>query len=133
VGIVADKPLRVLFKYTPYGRTWTIFDKKCNFLLGNFVDFPTKVMARIRYWVMGEQGRFMDPLWRDRWLGPVVKHGYIVVSVDRPGTGASFSSPTPGSMEVAAKFENEIIDWIAAQPWIVLVFHRYASPTQTSR
>jgi putative CocE/NonD family hydrolase len=66
---------------------------------------------------MREQGRYMDPLWRDRWLGSVVKHGYIVVSVDRPGTGASFSSPTPGSMETAGKFENEIINWIAVQSW----------------
>jgi putative CocE/NonD family hydrolase len=47
----------------------------------------------------------------------VVSHGYIVVSVDRPGTGASFAANTPGSMETAAKFESEIMDWIAAQPW----------------
>ena len=103
-GISADKPLPTLFKYTPYGRTWTIFDKSGKFLLGDFVDFPTQVMARIRYWIMGDKGRIMDPLWRDKWLDPVIKHGYIVLSVDRPGTGASFSSPTPGSMETAAKF-----------------------------
>ncbi|MGD0002946.1 MAG: CocE/NonD family hydrolase [Anaerolineaceae bacterium] len=116
-GISADKPLPTLFKYTPYGRTWTIFDKSGKFLLGDFVDFPTQVMARIRYWIMGDKGRIMDPLWRDKWLDPVIKHGYIVLSVDRPGTGASFSSPTPGSMETAAKFERQIIDWIADQPW----------------
>ncbi len=116
-GIPADQPLPVLFKYTPYGRTWTIFDKNGKFLLGDFVDIPSKVMARIRYWIMGDQGRFMGPLWRDKWLKSVVKHGYIVVSVDRPGTGASFTSPTPGNMETAAKFENEIINWIAAQSW----------------
>ncbi len=59
----------------------------------------------------------LDPLFHDRWLGIMVKHGYVIVSVDRPGTGASFSSPTPGSMETAAKFENEIMDWIATEPW----------------
>jgi uncharacterized protein len=116
-GIPADKPLPVLFKYTPYGRAWTIFDRNGKFLPGDFVDLPTKVIAHVLYWLMGDKGRIMDPLWRDKWLKPVVKHGYIVVSVDRPGTGASFSSPTPGSMETAARFENEIIDWIAAQPW----------------
>jgi uncharacterized protein len=116
-GIPAEQPLPVLFKYTPYGRTWTIFDRNGKFLVGDFVDLPTKVIAYGRYWLTGDPGRLMDPLWRDRWLQPVVKHGYIVVSVDRPGTGASFSSPTPGSMETVTKFENEIIDWIAAQPW----------------
>ncbi len=116
-GIPADKPLPVLFKYTPYGRTWTIFDKNGKFLVGQFVDLPSNIMAHIRYWVMGYQGRFMDPLWRDKWLEPVVKHGYIVVSVDAPATGASFPSPTLGGMEAVSKFENEIIDWIAAQPW----------------
>jgi putative CocE/NonD family hydrolase len=118
-GVLADKPLPVLFKYTPYGRTWTIFDKKGGFLLQNFafLDWPSKAMLRVRYILMGDKGRFMDPLFRDRWLENVVNHGYIVVSVDRPGTGASFSSPTPGSMETAAKFENEIMNWIAVQSW----------------
>ncbi len=116
-GIPADQPLPALFKYTPYGRAWTIFDKNGKLLVGNFIEGPVQVFLRIRRLLAGERGRILDPLFRDRWLGSVVKHGYIVVSVDRPGTGASFSSPTPGSMETAAKFENEIIDWIAAQPW----------------
>jgi uncharacterized protein len=116
-GIPADKPLPVLFKYTPYGRTWTIFDKNGKLLIDHFVDRSTQAFLRLRYRLAGERGRILDPLFRDRWLGNVVKHGYIVVSVDRPGMGASFSSPTPGSMEVAAKFENEIMDWIASQPW----------------
>ncbi|HLO29604.1 MAG TPA: CocE/NonD family hydrolase [Anaerolineales bacterium] len=116
-GIPADTPLPVLLSYTPYGRTWTIFDEHGKFLVGGFVDTRSKIMAHIRYWISGDEGRIMDPIFKDRWLGPVIKHGYIVISVDRPGTGASFSSPTPGSMETAAKFLNEIIDWIVAQPW----------------
>jgi putative CocE/NonD family hydrolase len=116
-GVSADKPLPVLLSYTPYGRTWTIFDENGKFLVNEFVDTKTKILASIRYWISGDKGRIMDPLFQTEWLGPVVKHGYIVVAVDRPGTGASFASPTPGSMETAAKFENEIIDWIAAQPW----------------
>jgi putative CocE/NonD family hydrolase len=116
-GVTAKTPLPVLFKYTPYGRAWTIFDKNNNLLVGDFVDFTSSVMLRIRYWILGDRGRIMDPLFRDRWLASVVKYGYIVVSVDRPGTGASFASQTPGSMETAAKYESEIMDWIAAQPW----------------
>ncbi len=118
-GVPADKPLPVLFKYTPYGRAWTIFDKNGKNLLTEItkLDFPTQAMLRIRYLLAGDKGRILDPLFRDRWLGSVVSHGYIVVSVDRPGTGASFSSSTPGSMETAARFEDEIMNWIAAQPW----------------
>jgi putative CocE/NonD family hydrolase len=116
-GVPANKPLPALFKYTPYGRAWTIFDENGKLLIGDFVDWPTGALLRIRFWLAGDRGRILDPLFRDRWLGIMVKHGYIIVSVDRPGTGASFSSPTPGSMETAAKFENEIIDWIVAQPW----------------
>ena len=115
--VPADKPLPVLFKYTAYGRTWTIFDKQGNFLPGDFVDFPTKILARINLWVKGDQGRIVDPLQRDKWLATVLKHGYAIVSVDRPGTGASFPARTPGSMETATKYESEIIDWIVSQPW----------------
>ncbi len=118
-GVPADHPLPVLFKYTPYGRAWTRFDKKGKFLLDGVsgIDWKMRLMLRVRYLLAGARGRIFDPLFRDRWLGTVVKHGYIVVSVDRPGTGASFSSPTPGSMDTAARFESEILDWIAAQPW----------------
>jgi putative CocE/NonD family hydrolase len=116
-SIPAGRPLPVLFKYTPYGRAWTIFDENGKLLIGDFVDLPTRAMLRVRYWMAGDRGRILDPLFRDRWLDTAIKYGYVVVSVDRPGTGASFASPTPGSMETAAKFENEIIDWIAAQPW----------------
>jgi hypothetical protein len=77
-------------------------------LIGDFVDWPTQMMLRIRYLLAGDRGRILDPLFRDRWLGDAVKHGYIVVSVDRPGTGASFSSPTPGGMETAAAFQDQI-------------------------
>jgi putative CocE/NonD family hydrolase len=116
-GAPADRPLPVLFKYTPYGRSWTIFDKNGKLLISSFVDGPTSLLLRVRRMIVGDKGSILDPLFRDSWLGSIVPHGYIVVSVDRPGTGASFASPTPGSMETAAKFENEIMDWIATQPW----------------
>ena len=118
-GVPAKKPLPVLFKYTPYGRTWTVFDKNDKFTMGDIpnLDPSLKVMARLRRLAMGDRGRIMDPLARDKWLGSVVPHGYIIVSVDRPGTGASFNGRTAGSLETAAEYENEIINWIADQPW----------------
>jgi hypothetical protein len=36
--------------------------------------------------------------------------------VERPGTGASFGTSNP-TFEAAAKEADEILDWIAAQPW----------------
>jgi uncharacterized protein len=118
-GVPAAQPLPALFKYTPYGRTWTVFDKNDKFTLGDIpnLDPKMKAMARLRRLIMGAKGRLMDPLARDDWLASVVPHGYIVVSVDRPGTGASFNGRTAGSLETAVAYENEIINWIAAQPW----------------
>jgi uncharacterized protein len=121
-GAPAGKPLPMLFKYTPYGRAWTIFDRDGNLLIDRFVSKPIAMFLRLRYrMARGEQARkragLLDPLFRDRWLREVVKHGYIVVSVDRPGMGASFAACSPGSMEMALRYENEIMDWIADQPW----------------
>lgn len=72
-------------------------------------------MLRIRYW-LSDQGRLMDPLFRTKWLQNMVKHGYAVIVVERPGTGASFGIPSQ-SMEAIAREENEILDWIASQAW----------------
>ena len=116
-GIPADGPLPVLFKYTPYLRTFTIFDKNGKNLIAEFMDlgWKEKAMLRIRYWLSG-QGHLMDPLFRSRWLKDLVKHGYAVIIVERPGTGASFGVMNPG-MEATAKEENEILNWIASQTW----------------
>ena len=61
-GVPTGKPLPVLFKYTPYGRAWTILDKKEKFLIGNFanLDWPSKAMLRIRYMLMGDKGVSLD-------------------------------------------------------------------------
>jgi hypothetical protein len=116
-GVPASEPLPVLFKYTPYLRTFTIFDKNGKNLITFFVDLKwyEKAMLRIRYW-LSDQKRLMGPLFRTKWLGNMVKHGYAVIVVERPGTGASFGIMNP-SMEVIAKEENEILDWIASQAW----------------
>jgi len=115
--VPASEPLPVLFKYTPYMRTFTIFDKDGKNLLTFFMDLKwyEKAMLRIRYW-LSDQGHLMDPLMRTKWLGNMVKHGYAVIVVERPGTGASFGIARQ-SMEAIAGEENEILDWIASQAW----------------
>ena len=116
-GVPAGDRLPVLFKYTPYLRTFTIFDEKGKNIIADLFDLGWKerAMLRIRYWI-SDQGRTMDPLFRTRWLKNMVKHGYAVVVVERPGTGASFGRLNP-SFEAGAKEVNEILNWIAAQQW----------------
>jgi len=113
----ASEPLPVLFKYTPYLRTFTVFDENGVNIMANSFDltFKEKVMLRIRYCVY-DRGRLMDPLFRTKWLENMVYHGYAVIVVERPGTGASFGVMNP-SFEVGAQESDEILDWIAAQEW----------------
>jgi putative CocE/NonD family hydrolase len=116
-GVPADKPLPVLFKYTPYTRTFTIFDKDGkNIIAGLFnLGWKEKAYLRIRYW-FAERGNLMDAVFRNKYLGRMLKHGYAVIVVERPGTGASFGVMN-ASFEVGAKEVNEILDWIAGQNW----------------
>src|SRR5512135_3197018 len=60
-GVADDTPLPTLFKYTPYGRAWTVFDKDGNLLIGDFVDWPTQMMLRIRRLMVGDKGGILDP------------------------------------------------------------------------
>jgi len=116
-GNPASEPLPVLFKYTPYLRTFTIFDKDGrNIIAGLFsLDWKERAMLRIRYWLY-DRGHLMDPLFRTKWLKDMMKHGYAIIVVERPGTGASYGVPDM-SFEPGAKEGNEILDWIASQPW----------------
>jgi putative CocE/NonD family hydrolase len=116
-GTPAEGRLPVLFKYTPYLRTFTIIDEKGKNIIADLYDLGWKerAMLRIRYWI-SDQGRFMDPLFRTGWLKNMVKHGYAVIVVERPGTGASFGKLNP-SFEAGAREVDEILNWIAAQEW----------------
>jgi uncharacterized protein len=116
-GTPAEGRLPVLFKYTPYLRTFTIFDEQGKNIIADLYDLGWKqrAMLRIRYWISG-QGRLMDPLFRTEWLKNMVKHGYAVLVVERPGTGASFGRLNP-TFEAGATEANEILNWIAAQEW----------------
>jgi putative CocE/NonD family hydrolase len=117
-GVVASEPLPVLFKYTPYLRTFTIFDENGNdkisdlFALGWF----EKVFLRVRLILSPERGRLMDPVFRTKWLETMLNHGYAVIVVERPGTGASFGK-LDMSVSASAREADEILDWIAAQEW----------------
>jgi uncharacterized protein len=116
-GTPAGKPLPVLFKYTPYLRTFTVFDADGkNIITGLFkLGWKERAMLRVRYWLY-DRGNLMDPLFKTRWLKNMVKHGYAIIVVERPGTGASFGTPDM-SFEPGAKEGDDILNWIAARPW----------------
>jgi putative CocE/NonD family hydrolase len=116
-GVPANKPLPVLFKYTPYTRTFTIFDKDGHNIIADLfhLGWKEKAYLRVRYW-FDKRGNLMDAVFRTKYLENMLKHGYAVIVVERPGTGASFGVMN-ASFEVGAKEVNEILDWIAAQNW----------------
>jgi putative CocE/NonD family hydrolase len=72
-------------------------------------------MVEIRARLLSDGNR-IDAMIKTEWLGEMVKHGYVVVVVDRPGTGASFGK-LDLSPEAGARETNEILNWIANQEW----------------
>jgi uncharacterized protein len=117
-GLAASGPLPVLFKYTPYLRTFKIFDEKGkNLIAGLFAMRPLqRALLRLRYLLAKDAGRYMDPVFRSKWLKTMLDHGYAVIVVERPGTGASYGMMNP-EMGVGGREAGEIIDWIVSQPW----------------
>ena len=66
-GVPTDKPLPVLFKYTPYLRTFTIFDQAGNNLIAGLFNLGWKEKAylRVRYW-FDKRGQLMDAVFRTK-------------------------------------------------------------------
>ena len=117
-GIPANKPLPTLFKYTPYNRAWTVFDKDGTAVLCDLMlVWYCEPMLRFRAWVMPDgRGQIKDAVSRTAWLEEMLNSGYAVLVVDRPGTGASFGQFS-GDPDVVANEADEILNWIASQPW----------------
>ncbi len=121
-GIPASHPLPTLFLYTPYNRAWTAIDKDGNAVLCEvFPVWWCQPGLRLRAWLTpvfepGGNGKIQDVLNRTEWLGDAVKHGYAVVAVDRPGSGASFGHLSLDP-DVVAEEADQILNWIAAQSW----------------
>jgi len=116
-GVPANKPLPVLFKYTPYMRAWTVFDKngKSNIAELEALPWYAEALLRLRS-RFAPHGNILDPLWRTKWLGGIVKSGYALVVVERPGTGASFGTYSGFDADMARE-SDEILNWMAAQQW----------------
>src|SRR5512138_418149 len=95
-GVVADQPLPVLFKYTPYNRAWTVFDEDGKVVLCDLMPvWYCEPMLKFRALVMPDgKGKIKDAVSRTAWLEEMLNSGYAVIVVDRPGTGASFGKFT---------------------------------------
>jgi putative CocE/NonD family hydrolase len=116
-GVPADRPLPVLFKYTPYLRTYILYDKNGKNMVADLYRWSDEEQDYVRKRSRAnEHGYLLDPLLRNRYLWEMVKCGYAVIVVERPGTGASFGK-TNMAFEAMAKEANEVLNWIAAQPW----------------
>ena len=116
-GVLADRPLPVLFKYTPYLRTYILYDKDGKNMVADLYRWSDEEQDYVRkHSRVDDRGNLLDPLLRNRYLWGMVKCGYAVVVVERPGTGASFGRSNM-AFEAIAKEANEVLNWIAAQPW----------------
>ena len=117
-GVPANGPFPTLFKYTPYNRTWTVFDEEGNSIQAQWPGAPwfSDTALRITRLIRGSDLR--DMVSRNTWLGDILKSGYAVITVDRPGTGASFGNPpAPNDIESIANQLDELLNWTAAQTW----------------
>ncbi len=117
-GVTAENPLPVLFIYTPYGRAWMVFDEQGNNNLARLVEMPWYYtpLLKLKAQFAPNKNVVLDHVFRTKWLGEMVNHGYAVVAVDRPGTGASFGQFN-NDPALGAKETDEIFNWIAAQKW----------------
>ena len=64
-----------------------------------------------------EEGKLVTILDMHGWLQTILKHGYIVASVDVRGGGASYGTRSGPFTPVEAQDAYDITEWFAAQPW----------------
>ena len=115
-GVPATEPLPVLFTHTTYLRALKVVEDGeiigaelfgLNWLARTFM----RLRARFK-----RDGHLIDQVFRYRWLKRLIAHGYVVVAVERAGTGASSGAIGP-SFEDCAREADQVLNWIAAQPW----------------
>ncbi len=121
-GVRASEALPVLFLYTPYDRAWSVIERDgkvviCDMLPVWWCEPGIRLRALITPLLDPQaNGRVQDALARTEWLVEMVKSGYAVIAVDRPGTGASFGHLNLDATAVASE-ADQILDWIASQAW----------------
>jgi putative CocE/NonD family hydrolase len=115
-GALAGEPLPVLLMHTTYLRAMKLVEDG-QVVFDELFDIPrfAKVALRLRAWLK-KDGHIGDVVFRNPWLKRLLHHGYVVVVVERSGTGASAGILSPAFADVAVEI-SEVLDWVAAQPW----------------
>jgi len=115
-GVPAEEPLPVLLMHTTYLRAMKMVeDGKIVFSELFSLNWIAKTFLKWRA-TLKKDGHIGDQVFRNRWLKRLIKHGYVIVAVERSGTGAS-SGVISASFAAVAHEADEILNWIAAQPW----------------
>ncbi len=115
-GDPAKGPLPVLLMHTTYLRAVKMVEGGEILLEGlTNLSWVAKTSLRLRA-RFAQGGHIGDMVFRERWLRSLLDHGYAIVVVERSGTGASDGVISASFREVAGE-ADEILNWIAAQPW----------------
>ncbi len=90
-------------------------------LAGTLVEEPLPALwthTRYQRASLDEDGRVVTELdtW-DTWLHAVIRHGYVVATVDVRGAGASFGINRGQYAAEECDDARDITEWIAAEPW----------------
>ena len=115
-GAPAKAPLPVLLIHTTYLRAVNMVEGGKILLEGlSTLSWMARTSLRLRA-RFAQDGHIGDMVFRERWLKGLIDSGYAIVAVERSGTGAS-GGIISASFEEVAREADEVIDWIAAQPW----------------
>jgi len=115
-GAPANESLPVLLMHTTYLRAVKMVEDGKILLDGlSALSWVARTSLRLRA-KFTQDGHVGDMVFRERWLKGLIECGYAIVVVERSGTGASGGMISASFREVARE-ADEILDWIAAQPW----------------
>jgi putative CocE/NonD family hydrolase len=97
-GQPVEKALPAVLSFTRYWRAYELEDGRIRTILGMLAS--GEPVAKVK----------SEPKWPPREL---LRHGYVVISADARGTGASFGK----GVGTEARDAHDIIEWVAKQPW----------------
>lgn len=115
-GAVAGERLPVLLTHTTYLRAMKLVDGG-QIVFDELFDIPwfAKGFLRLRAWLK-RNGHIGDMVFRTPWLKRLLHHGYVIVAVERSGTGASGGVLSSAFADLGVEID-EVLDWITGQPW----------------
>ena len=115
-NVAAGERLPVLLMHTTYLRAMKLVENG-QIIFDELFDVPWFARGALRLRARFKRdGHIGDMVFRTSWLKRLLHHGYVVVIVERSGTGASSGILSPAFADVAAEID-EVMNWITTQPW----------------